>query len=255
MWWSILIAVGVAVAQFINIYLGWRVTVHPPSADNRRLRRLYEAGFVLAGLFTIALVGIATYRQAKSQQDSTDAFMQGQRELKAQQQASDRKIDAVWALLTVNPMNTEPATPEGKSAPKKPTSPTPPPSADKEAPSTPPSTKPPITLPPSPGILTISQAPKISTRADAPYETEVIVQTTKEFPSLKLAIQCNKDLVYGVVVFGGIRMMTRWGVLKDNPNIFFFSYESAVPQFGPAHPIVVDLWSREPIVCNQVATF
>jgi hypothetical protein len=102
--------------------------------------------------------------------------------------------------------------------------------------------------------LVISQSPKTSTRPDAPIEIEVVVQTIAIFPSLKMVIQCDKPLVDGSVMNGGVRMMTSSGVLKEHPNIFVFTYESASPPFGPANPLIVDLWSKEPVVCSQVAT-
>jgi hypothetical protein len=120
-----------------------------------------------------------------------------------------------------------------------------------------PATPPPISLPPvKQGIFTITQSSKPATRADANYETEVVVQTTMEFPSLQFAMECDKNLVDGQVnAPAGVRMAVRWGVLTDHPNIFIYSYGSSVPSFGPANPLVVNVWSKEPVVCNQVATF
>jgi hypothetical protein len=46
-------------------------------------------------------------------------------------------------------------------------------------------------LPPNNGQLKISQTRKTSTRADAPYETEVVIQTTDIFPSLKMLVACS----------------------------------------------------------------
>jgi hypothetical protein len=105
--------------------------------------------------------------------------------------------------------------------------------------------------------LTISQKPEVSSRQDAPYKTEVVVQTTTEFPSLKMVIQCDKPLLDGSagVGSGGVIMITSQGVVKDHPNLFLFTYQSAMPPFGPASPIVFNLWSKEPIKCDQVATF
>lgn len=105
--------------------------------------------------------------------------------------------------------------------------------------------------------LSISQQPDVSSREDAPYKTKVVVQTTIDFPSLKMIVQCDKPLVDGSAGLssGGVTMVTSQGVLKDHPNIFFFTYQSAAPQFGPANPIVFNLWAKEAIKCDQAATF
>jgi len=105
--------------------------------------------------------------------------------------------------------------------------------------------------------LTITQKPDVSTRADAPYMTDVIVQTTAEFPTLKIVLQCNKPLIDGnaTVGSGGVLMMTSVGVVKDHPNLVFFTYQSAAPPFGPANPITFRLWSKETIKCDEAATF
>jgi hypothetical protein len=105
--------------------------------------------------------------------------------------------------------------------------------------------------------LAISQQPDISSREDAPYKTKVVVQATVDFSSLKMIVQCDKPLVDGSAGLssGGVTIMTSQGVVKDHTNLFFFTYQSAAPQFGPANPIVFNLWSKEPIKCDQVATF
>jgi hypothetical protein len=115
----------------------------------------------------------------------------------------------------------------------------------------------PPSVSPQPAKLTISQKSQVSSRQDAPYKTDVVVQTTTEFPSLKMLVQCDKPLVDGSagIGAGGVMMVTSQGVLKDHPNVFIFTYQSAAPPFGPASPITISLWSKEPIQCNEAATF
>jgi hypothetical protein len=103
--------------------------------------------------------------------------------------------------------------------------------------------------------LNISQSVKPSTNPDASFETEVVVQTDTVFPSLRFAIQCDKPIVSGTVMNSGVRMMTNSGVVKEHPNVFVYSYGSATPPFGPANPLIIDLWSKEPITCKEAATF
>ena len=113
---------------------------------------------------------------------------------------------------------------------------------------------PPAPPPPQLARLIVSQRPQVSTREDAPYKTEVTIQTTSEFPSLKLVVQCDKPLVDGGGGFAGVMMMTTQGIVKDHTNVYVFTYQSASPPFGPQNPIILNLWSKESVKC-EAATF
>src|SRR5712692_2481034 len=106
--------------------------------------------------------------------------------------------------------------------------------------------------------LTVTQSQKISTRSDAPLQAKVVVQTDKTFPSLKLVMQCNKPLVDAIPTIGGaagtVQMMVSSGILNEHPNVFVYSYGSSTPAFGPSNPLIIDVWSKEPVKCDQVAT-
>jgi hypothetical protein len=114
-------------------------------------------------------------------------------------------------------------------------------------------------LPPNSGKLTISQTSKTSTRADAPYETEIVIQTTESFPTLKMLVQCDKPLLDVQPSIGGttgtVQMMVGFGILKEHPSVIAYSYGSSTPPFSPANPVVIDVWSKEPVTCKQVTTF
>lgn len=107
--------------------------------------------------------------------------------------------------------------------------------------------------------LSVTQSRKLSTRTDAPTLTEVVVQTDKVFPSLKFVMQCDKPLVEAQPTIGGangvIQMMVSSGLAQGHPNIVVYSYGSSVPSFGPANPLIINVWSKEPVTCDQVATF
>jgi hypothetical protein len=102
--------------------------------------------------------------------------------------------------------------------------------------------------------LAVVQNERTSTRSDAPFETQVVVQTNKEFPSLNLIIQCDKEIMDSKLNTNGTRaaMNVREGKVAN--NVFVYSYGMQSPPFGPANPIVVDLWSKEKLVCSA-ATF
>jgi hypothetical protein len=117
-----------------------------------------------------------------------------------------------------------------------------------------------VTNPASPaparyGVLTISQSDQVSTRADAPFEIGVTIQTTVAFPSLNLTFGCDQNLVAVRSSFSYAASMTRQGILTERPTAYLFSYGSANPEFDPAHPLVFNVWSKEPIKCSQVQTF
>ena len=117
----------------------------------------------------------------------------------------------------------------------------------------------PAPLTPQPGLsgsLTISQSNDVSTRADAPYKIKVVIQTTVDMPTLKLALKCSVPLVEAQGGPGsGTLMMTSQGIANADHSIWFMQYGSAVPSFGPSNPIVVNVWAASPVVCNQARTF
>jgi len=50
-------------------------------------------------------------------------------------------------------------------------------------------------------------------------------------------------------------MMVSSGLVEGHPNIVVYSYGASAPPFGPAHPLVINAWSKDSVICNQVATF
>ena len=121
----------------------------------------------------------------------------------------------------------------------------------------------PPTLPPTqqpssaPAVarFTVTQTEDVSSRSDAPHLTRVVIQTNVEFPHLKLALQCDGPIADGSGGVSGVMMMVREGVANGYPNVFVLTYESAAPPFGPASPITISLWSKQPIHCGQATTF
>ena len=107
--------------------------------------------------------------------------------------------------------------------------------------------------------LSVSQSLLISTRSDAPFATKVVIQTDKEFPSLRFVMQCDKPLVDTEYALGGTsgmaQQMVSSGLAPGRPNTVLYSYGSSTPPFGPANPLIIELWSKEAVTCNQVATF
>jgi hypothetical protein len=113
------------------------------------------------------------------------------------------------------------------------------------------------TDPPQQERLTVIHKRQPSTREDAPYKTELTIQSMIDFPSLKLVVECDERLVDvdGHVSGwpGGLYGPGPSGILTDHPNVFIFSYTVSMPPFGRQHPIVLDLWSKKPIKCRAAA--
>jgi len=103
--------------------------------------------------------------------------------------------------------------------------------------------------------FTVTQSEDVSSHADAPHLTRVVIQTNVEFLHLKLALQCDGPIVEGRGGTGGVMMMVSEGVANGYPNVFVFTYGSAIPPFGPSSPITISLWSKQPIHCDQATTF
>jgi hypothetical protein len=225
---------------------------------NRRHYRKFLWGSIFLGVLFSGLVWwqqIRSTKQAKT--DRSKAILETAEKVAKRIKAEDApiirqqndKIDALQAALDsqgkdVKQIGNSPFI-NGKSPVK--VEVTNPPLASNTSQATPQSTR--------NGVLTISQNNKISTRTDAPYETEVVIQTTVAFPSLKLAFVCDKDIVNVHDDVRGATFMRREGIVPEHPNVYFYSYGSATPQFDPGNPLVFDIWSKEPIVCSQVQTF
>jgi hypothetical protein len=60
MFWNIAIAVGAGAAQFVNAWLGWRVTSANPLTP--RQRKVYDILFVAVGLLGLVFIGLAASR-------------------------------------------------------------------------------------------------------------------------------------------------------------------------------------------------
>jgi hypothetical protein len=115
------------------------------------------------------------------------------------------------------------------------------------------------TFPPTSAHLSVTQSQKTSTRPDAAVETEIVIQTDVVFPTLKLVMQCDQPLVDAQPTLGGtagmVQMLVSSGIVTDHPNVVVYSYGSSIPPFGPANPVVIDVWSKQTVTCNQVSTF
>lgn len=107
------------------------------------------------------------------------------------------------------------------------------------------------------GVLTLTQTNEISTREDAPNHVRVVVQTTVVIPTLKMLVRCNGPLVEATpyTSAGGMIILTGGGVVKADPSLIAYQYQSATPPFGPANPVIIDVWSIKPVTCTQARTF
>jgi hypothetical protein len=171
---------------------------------------------------------------------------------------AEENARAVVALLGQHTLNAQPE-------PPKPQAPTTPPPVrthkplTKQQPEKPTetTTSPKLVVPPSPQVasLLVTQQDDVSTDKDNPFKANVIVQTTQAFPSLNLALECDGPIDHGRGGFTGMLIGVRQGTINGHSNVYVFTYQSAVPQFGPANPLRISLWSKTPIRCEKASTF
>lgn len=206
--------------------------------------------FLVGGPLLVICIIWQGVRQIGGQSTADAAFMDEVRARKEERRLSDSKIDGLYALLQPR-VKELPAPPLIASTGK-------PPKTSTSVQQTQPTSPKPL-LPPNAGTLSITQSSKISTRADAPYETEVVVQTSVTFQSLKFAMACDGPLVDAHPTIGGaggmVQMVVSSGILTEHPNVFVYSYGSSTPPFSPSNPLIIDVWSKDPVKCAQVATF
>jgi hypothetical protein len=205
------------------------------SSDKKWARLSFFIGGPVLVLLSIA----QGWRQISAQQASDDAFMASKAELQKERNRSDAKIDGLFALLKTQTKEQPSETAKDHRSAQTPT--------QKGI------------LPAGNGTLSISQTDKPSTRADAPYHIEVVIQTIENFQSLKLALECDQPIVDAGAQIGGatgsVQFMTSFGILAEHPNVYVYSYGSSVPPFGPANPLIIEIWSKTRITCKNVATF
>jgi len=179
-------------------------------------------------------------RSDRENNDKNNAILATENELKVQQGRSDEKLDRLFGLLSVKPIEAR----KGPISGTKVSSPNPPTGLS--------ATFMDITF-------GISQSAKISVRRDAPNQTEVVVTSSAQMPNLKMALECDKELIDASPHFDRASMVVsgQWGVLRDHPNIFIYTYlaSGSTPPFGPGHPLTIDVWSKQPVNCEKLEVF
>jgi hypothetical protein len=109
---------------------------------------------------------------------------------------------------------------------------------------------PPALLPPSSARLNVTLEPRVNSRPDANFETEVTVSTTVAFPgSLTLTLTCDHPLLD---VQGNNKTLIYMREDRQR-NVYTLSYQSALPNFSPASPFVFHVWSKEKLACTARA--
>src|SRR6266853_591190 len=160
----------VLLVLFTLVTVGFTVLGVYLATERPKARKL----FIAMGAILLIVMITQGIRQILSLSSADDAYMSIRRAMEEEKRSYDRKIDGLFVLL--QPRIGEPSPPRQ------------PPQLPKAEPKSQ-STQAPI-LPPSNGKLTMSQTSKPSTREDAPFALEVVVQTTQTFPSLKFLMQC-----------------------------------------------------------------
>lgn len=228
---DVILAVASGVVAFVLAYMGVHVSLHPPREERKRG---WTVCFILVGLVACGLIGLQAVRSNKSV-SALQSQLAGIRKSIHPAPTAQENAAAVVALEAKKKTDTKKRAPSKRSRLN-----TPPANHGYEA-----------------AELTVSQKSDISTDANAPRKTDVVVQTTRDFPSLKFALKCDGPIAHGsgAVGNGGVMFMTSQGVVKGHPNIFVLTYQTASPPFGPANPLHFSLWSKETIHCTRASTF
>lgn len=66
MLWNVSLAIAAALVQFINSWLGWKVTTTPGTLTSKQRTR-YEFSFIGTGILGIVLIGVIAYRSGRSE--------------------------------------------------------------------------------------------------------------------------------------------------------------------------------------------
>jgi hypothetical protein len=253
-------------ADMVDQFLGWLVIfapfvlsavfiLIPAKAENQTAHMRWRWALLVFGIiFSVAAWWQQSLAAKAARESTADAISKTSERVTAEVERKDqaiidaqnKKIDALQASLDNQGKDVKQIGQSPFVSGRKPVQ------VEVTNPSTnPPQSQAPIHL----GHLTVSQKPDISTRADAPFKTTVTVQSDIDFPSLKLAIQCDGPLVDGGGGPTGTYQMTNRYIVTAHPNVFVFAYQAGSPPFGPANPINFSFWSKQPILCDKVATF
>lgn len=206
----------------LTVWGGYLSTSHPVA----------RAGFIIAGMILTVLVIVQGIRQINSQSASDNSLMTMQQRIREERHLSDAKIDGLFALLKPQPLGTgampNPVKPRVAPRPSQPEEQT--------------------GVTASASWVRVSHQDRPSTRADAPFAQELIVQVSKEVSPVRLAITCDQNIVDGKHLNGGAFTMYSIGVLTDNPRVFVLGYQT--PPLTPAAPLDIEIWTKEKAKCE-----
>jgi hypothetical protein len=234
---DIVIAVAICILTLGTAYMGVHVTLHAPSD---KAKQGWKVAFWLAAVLICALIGWQTERSVKSQESLQSQL----KNLKPP--TADENAAAVVKLekeqQQTSALSHAPDIPRPRHE-----GPAPKPANPQTSPAKP---------SPAPDVahLTVTQTSEISDRPETPYRIRVIVQSSIDFPSLRLAVECDGPITDGSGG-SGMMMMTSQGIVSGHPNVYVLTYQTSTPPFGPANPFPFTFYSKEPIKCTRASIF
>jgi hypothetical protein len=233
---DVLIAIAIGILTLATAYMGVHVTLHPPEEKGKSK---WKAAFSVAAILICALIGWQTERSVNSQ-ELLQAKIDKMKPPTAEENA------AAIVKLEREQKQTNVAIEAPRKAPNK----------REESPKVDATQSEPNPVnPPQVASFNITQTADVSDRPDTPYKTHIVVQGTAEFPSLRIAIQCDGPIAEGAGGPDGTMFMDTYGVVNGHPGIFVLTYKSANPPFSPSSPLNFIFWSKGPIKCTKASTF
>ena len=99
---------------------------------------------------------------------------------------------------------------------------------------------------------------KPSQLKNAQLETDFIAESETTIPTgLLFNLDCNHELVSGLGTTNGDAEYLENAEFKVDSNDakrFFYRFSKRNPPVGPEHPVVIQLWSNDPVYCKKTVT-
>jgi hypothetical protein len=224
--------------------MGVHLTLHMPTSERSKI--VWTIAFVVIALGTCALIGWQTNRSIETQADLNRQLVDLPKKF-PKPPSAEENAKALIALEDQK-IAEKAAKPHVSSSAPKITK------KSSEQSSTPVAPQQAAAPPPQVAQFSITESPDVSAKADAPYKVRVVVQTNTDFSHLRLAIECSGPISSAQPGNTGM-FIGGQGVVNGHPNVYVINYQSIMPPFGPANPIITYLWSVNPINCGEVSTF
>jgi hypothetical protein len=188
--------------------------------------------FLVLGPILLVVVIWQGIRQINSQSTADSAYLNLDRTLRDERRLSDMKVDSLFALLQGKVIIPQPPKPRPKPDNKPPA---------KQAAQN-------LNTTDSVSWVKVSHEDRVSTRADAPFAQELIIQVSNQTSPVRAVITCNEEVIDGDAIGVGAIVNYRKGVMSSNPKVFVLAYQ--FPPLSPRQPLSIEIWTKQKATCQ-----